>query len=464
MATSPQKTIADALVAMRSPAKTIVKQEISSPVACQAPCGSQPSSPARPQVEPSTAPGGSGKASKRQHVAASTPKQEKRQRAAADHTTGDAATDGGTPVASSAASPRPIPLPAGAPEPNLNKSDRAAKWAEYTRTLTAANKRGNYSASEKCPGELLTRMLGIHEKRYFFAIWLKEGGSWQRVQAFENHIHSESKICDNLSRWMTHSELAKHFHDTEIADEFVQTKHVGQEGGTWRKHPELPHVKKAMQYKILLNSDEVDRVEDSVQRGVNASMELQGEDAKEMMRDHLQRSEAILKGEPAGRPRGGQDAATGAGGSFTLEKPRGGQDAAEEPAEDKMRREEQKSRERLENQASRKAERQRLASLPENRCKAWLAGVNSHIASAESAARRARVKDNAMIKAIAKEYACAFDARVLSLQKVRRALERAIKGDIEEDLSEKVKDAENKIEGFKTDLRNFNSYYKQVNK
>ena len=96
--------------------------------------------------------------------------------------------------------------------------------ASTSLTLAAKNAHGNgpnrtgasqhvpragAGATKKCPESVLAKILGAHERRYYFALWLHHGQQWGDVMLFESNSR-EARTGSHLTHaWMTEGEMQK---------------------------------------------------------------------------------------------------------------------------------------------------------------------------------------------------------------------------------------------------------------
>ena len=154
------------------------------------------------------------------------------------------------------------------------RMERKRKWAEYMRTLESAGQRG--ARKEKCPEDIKQKMLKLSDKQSYFELWC-EKGTWAKVKVFEEHHKLESTTSDHMKNWLTEGQLMDLYKDEEIVNELVKSKKA--DAKTWRCHPELPHVMKAMQYHCIISDSQKQTFEENMKKGMRLDAEIDASEA-----------------------------------------------------------------------------------------------------------------------------------------------------------------------------------------
>ena len=325
----------------------------------------------------------------------------------------------------------------------MDRKTRQRKWNQYCRTLIPPTEKSG--SAEKVPDEYLLKMVGAHEKTYFFNLWVSKGDcSWAKVVAYEEHVRIEAAENEQEYEWLTESQLGKVYNDPEIATEIKNSKY-GQKG-FWRPHPELPDNVKAVQFKCLVKDAERKKHIEMVKQKFVSEMELEGDQAVMAMRAVAGRSASSI----------GSSSSSSAMPTAQSEVR---DSAVHETKAEAVERGRSDLEERARKQALARAERDRLSALPENRLSAWLTGVSAHINKCTEAAQKARSDENkGMIPSVAREYAATFDSKAVSLKKLRTQLEKCKNGEKADNLGTEVAKAEKTCKDLKSELRTFENY------
>ena len=118
-------------------------------------------------------------------------------------------------------------------------------WQPYIRSLEMTAS-GRNPVAPKAPASVINRIVGEHEKRYFFDIWMHCGKSWPKVQIFERAVWTQRNKSLQNWRWLTEGQVREHYAgNDEITQAIIEVKMECEE--TWRPHPEVPYLLAARQ-------------------------------------------------------------------------------------------------------------------------------------------------------------------------------------------------------------------------
>ena len=358
---------------------------------------------------------------------------------------------------------KPLPLPAGLTKVEFHeKKVRRKKWAAFVRSMDAgANERG--LRTEKCPDEIMVQCLGIHEKNYFFQLWLNNSESWGKVMLTEEHWKMEKAVESQRFRWLTESQMEDFYKDAGVAAEMKAMK--SQNPKLFRPHPELPHFKKAVQYKCLIEDDQWNQLEQVLKQGMKLEASVSGDAANMLVRKQLGETSTAL----------GRETAAPASASMPCQPSQlqtdigGATDSA--PAETpKLKRalemvadQEEKEKKRLVRQQDKKREADLLKETSGFKGKAWVSLCDGLLKKLADATNRCKsiekgskiVTDCQMPANLAKEYIATFvkDARLM--KKLKDALCAAMSGHDEQSVFEEMKSAKATTDAVKNNLSIF---------
>ena len=137
----------------------------------------------------------------------------------------------------------------------------------------------------------MNRILGAHEKTYYFALWNQEQ-TWGKVVVLEEHIRMESNKDERKYKWMTKSQILKLYQDQECADELCKAKL--QDPTMNRPHPEMAHVQTAWQYKVLVDDSQTNVVENILRQGMRMTGAVDGAEGAALMQQQTNRTAVAL--------------------------------------------------------------------------------------------------------------------------------------------------------------------------
>ena len=191
----------------------------------------------------------------------------------------------------------PLKLPEGVHESSwASRSARAKDWAQYVRTVNvsphAASPKERGNRSEKCPLSIRNKIVGIHERNYYFQLWMGHNKSWASVKGFEEHYEEVRKGRMLNWAWLMDCEMREIWKDPEIVDglqeeaknDLMETRH--------RHHPRIPHISSANQFKVVIEDHMSEKYEACTKKGIKMDFDLDvcGDAADTLVNQHLQRS------------------------------------------------------------------------------------------------------------------------------------------------------------------------------
>ena len=168
----------------------------------------------------------------------------------------------------------PVTLPPGIPEPDLKCDKRTLAWMQYARTLVP-NPSGRTSTVEKAPREVLNRLLGPQEKRYFFTLWLHFDKSWARVRLFEVALFERRRVQLRSWKWLTLGQLELLYNSKSVSEHIKAVKETSSE--CWRPHPEIPLCPEARQYLCQVDDEQQEKAEHIIRQGIELKSNLEKE-------------------------------------------------------------------------------------------------------------------------------------------------------------------------------------------
>lgn len=172
-----------------------------------------------------------------------------------------------------------IPLPDGIRKKKQSPKERATSWAAFIRSLEPAKQRA--ARSDKCPCEILQRLLGAHEKEFYYQIFWSCHASWKKVQAWDRLYTVELESKRMNWRWATEGQLVKHYQCPLTVASLVKLK--SSNPLTHRLHPEIPHEPLAKQYYCWWGEESLQSIDRILERGLSLKCELDGDSAATQM-------------------------------------------------------------------------------------------------------------------------------------------------------------------------------------
>ena len=416
----------------------------------------------------------------------------------------------------------PISLPDGVePWVFATKQQRAAAWAKYNRSLTDGPSKEHVTEddqrakrTEKMPDDIKAQIAGLHEKAFYFQIWMSCDKKWGNVKSFEE-MYLERRFGTKKSEaWLTDGQMMFIFQDREVVDAMQEVCEAENtfEKPSVRAHPKLPRLRKAQQFKCQIEDHEVERVEHVLKRGIRLEHDLDGNDAGDanIVRQCLARARGALGAAPATAATANsspsatlpasapvaQTANNGSGGSAAVATASALGAGGAPPGETL---EEKKKRERLEKfqhdeerrkdrvakaqvkkelaaetrRVERETEKQRRADAlktPEGRARVWLGGLQEFIQKADKEVTHCEDKENcALPEGLRTEYSSHWKNKSSGFKRARTSIENVLNGKKEaKDFSAVVDKAEQDVKDFKTDLQRYktleNGYIKATKK
>jgi hypothetical protein len=164
----------------------------------------------------------------------------------------------------------PAGQPASQPPPEtqavkakLSPQECRAKWAQYMRTFDKGDER-RPSRTEKVPESLCLRIISEKDGSAWFPLWLDSGCSWGQVSMSEEFNDKVSDGDKTIDAWLTESHIEDLYKSCALSAGIVAEKK--KHSTTWRPHPEVPHIKEAMQFLVQVSDEkrkEVERIHET---------------------------------------------------------------------------------------------------------------------------------------------------------------------------------------------------------
>ena len=276
---------------------------------------------------------------------------------------------------------------AGNDDKLTRRAERRKLWMLFLRSRSAGEG-VRASRTQKIPTELLTAMANPKQRGVVFNIWVASGCDWGRAAAVIKKYHKSWTIARGVERWMTLSQLEKHYNDKTMA------KNVSKSA------PSRPH-------KNLLKTD-------AAAADKNPEFQVEIFDDKEMSEEWGVEAAMIVEGEL-----GKKDDGIAQLLSSLDPKAWDGKKGDEKPVLSEAEKAEKKRK--LE---EKKAEREaKLESDPQLRAKEWLRGISKDITKLKTAYNEVLDVGDEGVKQL---YKMKFKQHINGLQKVRVAIENAV--------------------------------------
>ena len=164
----------------------------------------------------------------------------------------------------------------------MTLAEKRAKWAAYNRTFSAAGHR--QSRTEKVPEEIALRIAadasGVQTASWF-NIWLQHGGSWGKVNVWQRHVNQEISTTSEVEAWLTASQITDLYKCPDISAALVAEKSAKPD--QWRPHPEIPTIKAAIQYKVMVQSHLKKELQGVIEKGTSMVAECSAEATQVML-------------------------------------------------------------------------------------------------------------------------------------------------------------------------------------
>ena len=370
-------------------------------------------------------------------------------------------------VAAAKASPCPLALPDGVAAAKFaSRKDRAQKWAEYVRSLNPATVR--MGRTMKCPEEILLKMVGCHERSYYFQIWMHNNCNWGDVVVFEEHLREQRAGRHTTKAWLTEDQMVDVFKNPDVVSELIRV--YSQESKRNRPHPDIPHVLKARQFLCTVADEFRESLENVLRKGARLEVDAEGEAGKMLCQQIMQRS-ADAFAEPNVLPIHDGDTKPHTDPPAIKDKDTLDLEKFRKIEEEKKRKAHEKAEEKLKKQQERRAQKaqdkltqQQFAETPEGRARAWLKGLGDHIAKCESEAGKLKSKNLKMPASIASEYCTLWTACATKFRKTKNVIQKAVDGDQLHDFEGKLAAAQADVENFEQDMKKYRSLWRSYEK
>ena len=415
------------------------------------------------------------------------------------------------------AATKPLSLPAGISEPVFALgSERAKMWAKYTRSLAtddharksrasgtggdapaeSATKIARTKRSTKVPPEILTKLIGQHEKSYYFAVWMHHQGDWADVRAYEEQLREHRKGSKEVKAWLMESEMLKLFDSQEVVQALKESCRNNITENEVRLHPKVPHCAAATQYHVPIQDRNQTKVDDVLRQGVKLELTPTGGEMDDMLiREHLKRTQKAFGGHAQASPPSSfpseavgpnvDDSATehvdpgeadtssssrsngqlGVAKAEMLRKLEEKERLRVEKAAQKIQDREDAVKARREKQQAEKERREEFLKSPEGRARSWLQGLQEHITKGNSEILHCQSDNCFLPKNISKEYAATWASKVATFKKARSAIEKKLQQEtLPADFKQILDRAESEVSSFKSDLARYRTLEKGYKK
>jgi hypothetical protein len=389
----------------------------------------------------------------------------------------------------------PLVLPDGIPTARFEtKQERAAAWAKYQRSLTPGASRPwvdgqdqRAKRAEKVPEHVLSQLVGLHEKTYYFNIWMSCNGSWQEVKGWEEHFQERKFGRKSTFAWLTDGQMMDVWKDRDVVDglqDHCKSEHSAQNPQI-RAHPKLKHLVKAKQFYVELEDHMVETVTNVMRAGVRMDFNLEGDAGKDIALEIVGKSKSsftlppVIAGSPQA-PAQAQPAADATRHIATVE-PVGGsaldpaqkEEAArvermarfrlQEDEKEKKKKEKALQREKLQELRSRerdtiKQQRKDEAQTPAGRARIWLKGLDAHIRVSMDEAVHCRSTDSKLPKGLKQEYANSWSTKAASFKRARCQIEKLLNSELDgtnASFAKIVDKVEQEVKDFKGDIQRY---------
>ena len=277
-------------------------------------------------------------------------------------------------------------------------------------------------------------MILLKDRQSYFELW-SEKGNWAKVKVFEEHLRLESNTNDHMKSWLTEGQLMDLYKDEEIVNELVKSKKVNAK--TWRCHPELPHVMKAIQYHCIISDSQKRTIEDILKKGMRLDAEINADEAGVLLvNQQVSRTSMAI----------GHNSA-----SNDVDQAQVNRD------EEEKTRASEAEKKKVEKKEALKMALMERKLTPEYKGQMWLKTLQTCILNAQSEAKKANGGCSGLNTKIAKEFECTFLKDEAALSQCRDALQLALKADTHDGLRDDVIKAEKIVNDFKWDQKAFSS-------
>lgn len=361
--------------------------------------------------------------------------------------------------------------PADGAAPRMTPSERRKAWAAYQRTFKETSHRS--SRSEKVPEDIALKIVNQNSKNSWFEKWVAAGQSWCRVSMYERISSRERALSSDVEQWLTESQLQELYNNSEITQAMIAEKLSKPD--MWRPHPEIPHMKAAIQYRCTVESKFAKQLEEIVEKGCTMTGECSQEAARVIVPKFV--ADTSRMGSQGSQGQGLCSLAPGlaAGGSgqpqpealpvpadaktaAALERQRRAEERQAKKDEEKAKKDEEKAKkaeERKQQLEEAKQEKRRFKESPAGQAKEWMDKLHNDVGLAGSAVREAEhATKMGMPPGLASEWGKTFGTHVNALKGLRERFESIYTG---ESRDASVDDAQAIVVAFKTDLKVFRS-------
>ena len=365
------------------------------------------------------------------------------------------------------ASPVPLDLPDGIrPAQFTDKSERAKMWSKYVRSLEVGASKPDVQEvrskrASKAPQHIIDQCVGLHEKQYYFHVWLNNQSDWAAVEVWEQRCGSKKSQA-----WLTDDQMMDVFKNRSVVDALQQkckddhTEHKPLH----RRHPNVPHCAEAHQFLTDIEDSLVETCEKVLKKGATITMQADGAAGEALVRETIAKSASAFGG-----PSMAQSASSTAGDSDTsmsaeenAKRQRLQRFEELEAEKEKKRFEKEQEREtkillRKEEREREKEKRREYASTPEGRAKVWLAGLQEHISKCDAEAAHCDDKAKCDLpEGLRVQYKSQWQMKSKNMKSARTKIENILNGDATvPDFKKTVDAAEKDIKAFKQDLARY---------
>ena len=135
-----------------------------------------------------------------------------------------------------------------------SKEKRRLRGVFY-RSLEQNDCRSN--RMEKCTAQLaLCIKSDPRGMGYWFNVFMEEDRCWNKVELRLKQVERNTKTIRGVVKWLTYDRMVETFHSATVCDAMV--KHCKQCASRWRVNKNAPDCEAAIEYKIYVDSDEID--------------------------------------------------------------------------------------------------------------------------------------------------------------------------------------------------------------
>ena len=405
------------------------------------------------------------------------------------------------PMSPESPSSAPIKLPEGICAPIFkDRRERATAWAKYMRSITGGASKSSIAddqqrskRSGKAPDNVMSQLVGAHEKSFYFSVWMANGGDWAKVEGWEEHYLERKYGAKRTCAWMTDGQMMEVWHDRDICDglQAVCVSEHTPANPMVRQHPKLPNLMKARQYNVQVEDTMVEQVTNVVKGGIRMSYQLEGDTGTSIALQHVAQSRQCFGtdakhaepglgahrqiapltasnpgsfGEPAATPLAAPEklmADEDASKADRLRKFAEQEAAKARRQKEKAELKAQAAEDRRNQRESEKEARRAEAQTPVGRARIWLAGLDQHIRICQDEASRCKTDQCKLPSGLKHEYASSWQKKSTSFKKARTSIEKMLNGDsLPGTFDQTICKAEADVTDFKSDMARFRTLEK----